>query len=73
MALDKGAIKRVSIQCGVAVPWCSSDADHIIAFAQAIYALGVQDERERCAKMCDTIEYDYYRDNKCAEAIRKGK
>lgn len=28
------------------------------------------EEREACAKLCDGIEYDYYRDNKCATAIR---
>lgn len=29
----------------------------------------VKQEREACAKVCDSIEYDHYRDNKCAERI----
>ena len=28
------------------------------------------EEREACAGVCEKIEYDYYRDNKCALAIR---
>jgi hypothetical protein len=39
-------------------------------FARAIYKLGVETEREECANVCKSIEYDYYRDSKCERAIR---
>jgi len=46
----------------------------VTAFAESIYALGVADERERAAKVCDEIADGVHEAEagQCAEAIRKG-
>ena len=40
---------------------------------ESVVKNAVQIEIEMCAKICDSIEYDYYRDNKCSSAIRAYK
>jgi hypothetical protein len=52
----------------------------VLAYGDARAAAAVLAERERCAKVCDDLEYEYWRSSEdqewtpadCATAIRKG-
>jgi len=71
--LDKSVVKRIAFQIGLTYELRLQD------FAQAIYDLGVKDEKERCAVICEEgIPYHGGRSNghtftnpRLAEAIRK--
>lgn len=74
--LDKSVVKQLIDNCGLndAVPVIY--AKELQDFAQAIYELGVKDERERCANIC--YEFDTRQGIRAlgfsvAEAIRKGE
>lgn len=84
MALDKETLTRIyneanGIGQGKNPP---ISTEYIFNAMQAIYALGVADERERCAKLCEqTYETGFAAEPQlpcfdtaveCAEAIRKG-
>ena len=38
--------------------------------AAAAYARGQEDMRERCAKLCESMEYEFKAGHECAAAIR---
>lgn len=83
MALDKETARNLLVKvCAEVNPHSvtplNPDGSYFVvtpeefdATAQAIYELGVQDERERAAKVCETINYETADD--IAEAIRKGE
>ncbi len=81
MALDKSIVKRIAIQTGM--PTYLIEQDNLQGFAKAIYALGVANERENNAKLCESFKVAIGNDevvvamhtayDDCAEAIRKGE
>jgi len=58
--LDKSVVQRIAAQCGIHQEM--ETVPEYIEFAKAIYALGVKDERERCANLCSGSAYDVVRD-----------
>lgn len=87
MALDKEqALEIAHRKCsiyhhGMNMPYLFSPM-HMDDYAKAIYALGVAEERERCALVCESDMHLALRTNQqgvamgmkvCAEAIRKGE
>ncbi len=99
MALDKNLIKQAAIQqwgdnigvgdnqtapVATCQGWCDIEiTPQLERFALAIYALGVANERENNAKLCESFKVAIGNDevvvamhtayDDCAEAIRKGE
>ncbi len=78
MALDKSVVDVLAFQLGL-----SPHDPRTHDFAKAIYALGVANERENNAKLCESFKVAIGNDevvvamhtayDDCAEAIRKGE
>ena len=77
MALDKSVVKRIAIQTGLDGTYPSVYLKEMDDFAQAIYALGAADERDRCCfvafKLVGSKFVDIEAASDIAEAIRKGE
>lgn len=86
MTLDLSEVKKITVQCGASTfqehwqlhPYkFSFGPSEMLAFAQAIYAMGAAEQKEKDAKICDNLEQEYHCDGEprnmtyvCAEAIR---